>query len=231
MLGDALSYPKSGDEWVKRILIGGTLTLIGAFIFITLLPVQGYLVRVLRSAAADEQVAPNFEEWGDLFVDGIKLILVQIVYLLVPIVVLVGGAFVTGIGVFAAGDAPGLGTGVGLFGAVILLVGVLLGLVAIYLVPAALTNFAHEDSFGAAFDIATITDAAFTSEYVVALVLAFFVSFVLGIVAVLLSFILVGFFIQFYVQVAVFYLFGRGYARGLGLEPGSQTGTEAATSV
>lgn len=53
----------------------------------------------------------------------------------------------------------------------------------------------------------------------------------LGIIAFLLTFLLVGVFLSFYVQVSVYYLFGRGYAKGLSLEPGGAEGTETATVV
>jgi len=231
MLGEALSYPKSGDDWLKSILIGGVLTLVGAFIFVTLLPVQGYLVRVLRSAANDEHEAPVFDEWGDLFVDGIKVLLVQFAYALVPMAILFVGVLVAGIGAISATESSSIGAGVGIVGAVILLVGFLLIVVVSYLVPAALANFAYEDDLGAAFDFGTVVDAAFTSDYFVALLLAFVVGLVLGIIAFLLTFLLVGVFLSFYVQVSVYYLFGRGYAKGLDLESGGGSDTEAATAA
>lgn len=102
MLGEALSYPKSGDDWLKTVLIGGVLYLVGGFIFITLLPVFGYFVRVLRSAANDGHEAPVFDEWGDLFVDGVKVLIIQFAYTLVPFVLLFAGLFVGVIGTISA---------------------------------------------------------------------------------------------------------------------------------
>lgn len=220
MLGEALSYPRSGDDWLKTILIGGVLSLIGGFIFVTLLPVQGFMVRVLRSGAERDHEPPVFDQWGDLFVDGIKVIVIQIAYLVVPMIVLLFGLFVSGIGVLSAAEGATGAAGIGAVGALLLLVGGLLVVLVAYLVPAALANFAHEDSFGAAFDVGTVVDAAFTTDYLVALVLAFLVSLVLGGIALVLSFLIVGVFLSFYVQMSVFYLFGRGYAMGLDLESG-----------
>lgn len=231
MLGEALSYPKSGEDWLKSVIIGGVLTLLGGFIFVTILPVLGYFVRVLRSAANDEHEAPVFDEWGDLFVDGIKVLLIQLAYAIVPFLILFVGIFVTGIGAISATEASGIGTGIGIFGVVILLVGFLAILVVSYLVPAALANFAYRDDLGAAFDFGTVIDAAFTADYFIALLLAFVVGVVLGSIGLLLSFIIVGIFVTFYVQVSVYYLFGRGFAKGLDLEPGGAEGAETTTAV
>lgn len=214
---------------MKTILIGGVLSLIGGFIFVTVLPVQGFLVRVLRSAAEDEREPPVFDQWGDLFVDGIKVIVIQIAYLVVPMIVLLFGMFVSGIGFLSASEGATGAAGIGAVGALFLLVGGLLVVLVSYLVPAALANFAYEDSFGAAFDVGTVVDAAFTTDYLVAVVLALIVSLVLGFVAFLLTFLIVGVFLSFYVQMSVFYLFGRGYAMGLDLEPGG-TGEGKATA-
>lgn len=234
MLGESLGYPKAGDEWLKTVLIGGVLWLIGAFIFVTLLPVQGYFVRVLRSAANDEREPPEFDEWGDLFVDGIKMLVVNLVYVGVPMLLILFASVFVGVGLLAIGvegGGAGVATGLGLLGALLAIVLVLVFVLAIYFLPAALANFAYEDDLGAAFDLGTIRRAAFTSDYFVALLLAFVVGVTLGLIATVLTFLLVGIFMLFYVQVSIYYLIGRGYAKGLDLEPGGPTGRDAGAAA
>jgi hypothetical protein len=216
MLGDSLAYPWHGDDWLKTILIGGILSILGVFIIPSLI-VQGYLIRVLRSAANDEQEPPVFEEWVELTIDGLKVIIVQLVYFIVPLIVLFAAIAFVGFGAFSASQGSNLGAGIGLIGGLVMLVGFLLMLVAAYLLPAALANFAYNDDFGAAFDFGTVTDAAFTADYFVAVVLAIVVGIVLGFIGGLLTVILVGIFVLFYLQVVIYYLFGRGYAEGLGV--------------
>jgi hypothetical protein len=226
MLSDALSFPRQDDDWLKTVLVGGLLTIFG-FLLIPAIPVQGYLVRVLDAGVRDAETPPVFDEWGELFVDGILVFVIQLAYAIVPTVIIFFGTFVLGAGALAAGGgAEGAGAGIGLFGGLVLLVGFLLSLVAAYLIPAATANFAYEDDIGAAFDLGTIRAAAFTGDYLVAVVLAIVVAIVLGFVGGLLSVILVGFFVLFYLQVVVYFLFGRGFGEGLGIEAGDDDGDD-----
>ena len=232
MLSDALSFPRQHDDWLKTVLVGGVLTIF-SFLFIPVLPVQGYLVRVLDAGVRDAETPPVFDDWGDLFVDGVLVFVIQFAYAIIPIVVIFFGTFVLGAGALAAGGgAEGAGTGIGLLGGLVLLVGFLLSLVAAYLIPAATANFAYEDDIGAAFDLGTIREAAFTGDYFVAVVLAVVVSIVLGFVGGALSVVLVGFFVLFYLQVVVYFLFGRGFGEGLGIDttPGDGVGGDGDTT-
>lgn len=78
MLGDAFSYTKEGvlgnmNRWLKLIL---ALICLG-------LPFSGYLMRIYRGKSP----APEVDEWGTLFVDGLKLFIVGFIYVL-PIIIL-----------------------------------------------------------------------------------------------------------------------------------------------
>jgi hypothetical protein len=225
MLGGALSFPRQSDDWLKTTLIGGVLFVLGGLLIVPLLPVQGLFVRVLETAAEDGTEAPVFEDWVDLSVDGLLLFVVQFVYALVPIMFVVVAVFVTGAGaVVSNGGSTTAGTGIGIVGGLLFLVSGLLGLFVAYVVPAAVANFAHRDEVAAAFDLATIREAASTSEYVVAVLLAIVVAVTLGFVAALLTVLVVGVFVTFYVQMVVYCLFGRGFRAALGIEAGDSGG-------
>ncbi|MDO9324159.1 MAG: DUF4013 domain-containing protein, partial [Methanoregula sp.] len=71
MLDDALHYTKEGifgraDRWMKLIL---AIICLG-------IPMNGYVMRIYRGATP----APEVDQWGTLFVDGLKLIIVGIIY-------------------------------------------------------------------------------------------------------------------------------------------------------
>lgn len=218
MLGDALSFPRSGDDWIPTLLIGGVLTVL-SFLVIPAFILQGYFVRVLRAAATGQTDSPSFTDWGGLLVDGLKLFVVNLAYSIVLVIPYFGLFFLIGFG-----SDGGAGTGI-----LVLALGLVvfvLALVVSYFVPAASANFALEGDFGAAFDFGTIKSAALTSDYAMAWLLALVVGFVGGAVGAALSFLLVGIFVLFYVQVAVYYLFGRGFAKGLG-----RTGGDTATTT
>ena len=120
-----------------------------------------------------------------------------------------------------ATPAPSGGPGAGALVAVgvLTVLGVLL-LLAVFLLPAALANVARTGDVAAAFHLRTVARAAFTGDYLVAVVLAIAVSIVLGLVGAALSVVVVGIFVLFYLQVVVYHLFGQGFAGGLGIEPG-----------
>ncbi|SDM37050.1 Protein of unknown function [Halogranum gelatinilyticum] len=215
MIGQALSFPRSGDDWIPTLLIGGVLTVLGVLVIPVFL-VQGYFLRVLRAAANGETEAPSFTDWGELLVDGLKLFVVNIAYSLILIIPYFALIFAVGLG---GNNGPGA------LAAVLGLVVFVLALVVGFFIPAAFTNFAIEGDFGAAFDFGTIKDGAFTSDYATAWVLALVVGLVGGLVGAALSFVLVGIFVLFYVQVAVYYMFGRGFAKGLGRTGGGSATT------
>ncbi|RLM53606.1 DUF4013 domain-containing protein [Halobellus sp. Atlit-31R] len=220
MLSDALHYPLDSDDWLRTILVGGLLNVLSVLV-VPIPLLQGYYVRVLRGTTDDDSRPPRFDEWGDLFVDGLKLIGVNIAVALVVIVAMFVVGIVTGFGsAIGSGAGPVVGTGsnggpVRLLTAVAFLGFVAFALVLGYVAPAMFANFAREDSMAAAFDVSTVLAAATTSEYLIAWVLAAVVALVLGTLASVLSVLVVGLFGLFYVQVVTYYLFGRGFAAGL----------------
>jgi hypothetical protein len=223
MLSDALHYPLDSDDWLRTILIGGLLSVLSVLV----LPVpllQGYYVRVLRGTTRGDAAPPAFDEWGDLFVDGLKLIGVNIAVSIVVVVAMFVVGIVTGFGsAIGSGAGPVVGSGAngglgglgGLLTVVAFFAFVAFALLLGYVAPAMFANFAREDSMAAAFDVSTVLAAATTADYLIAWVLAVVVALVLGTIASLLGIVVVGIFALFYVQVVTYYLFGRGFADGL----------------
>ncbi|NHX35728.1 MULTISPECIES: DUF4013 domain-containing protein [Halolamina] len=228
MLEEGLSYPFNGDSALGRIIIGGLLGF-GSFLIVPAIALMGYLVWVLDGAARGEEEPPDFENWGDMIVDGLKATAVAIVYGIVPFVLVFLSVFV-----IAGGSASGSETGMGILGGIGLL-GMLVSMVAMfvlyYLIPAALTNMALEDSFGAAFDFGTIKQVILTGDYLVAWLIPFVLAALMNVVVFLLAITVVGLvvvpFIQFYVQVAAFYMFGVAFGKVVDV-PGAVTDDSAA---
>lgn len=208
MLGDAISYPRTNDDWLPTIAIGGIL-LILQFLIVPAVLVQGYYVRVLRDVSRGETVAPSFTDWGDLFVDGLKLLVVGIGYGLVIAIPAVILSAIAGGGAAAVGGESG-----GAIALLVSLVVVVYSIAVSYVVPAAVANFAAEDSIGAAFDFGTIRDVVTTGEYLRGILFGVLVAIVGGIVGSVLSILLVGIFVLFYAQIGMYYCFARGYADG-----------------
>lgn len=217
MLDDALSYPRRGEGVLWRHLVGGVLMLLGVF-FVPIFLVYGYLVRVIAGLADGDPDPPAWDDWGALFVDGLKYVVVAFLYG-IPASVLGGliAVFATGIAVGIATDSPGLTLVFAVILGVLGLVTALVGILAGYLLPAAVVNFVIEDDLEAAFHLRTIVGNAVSWPYFAAWLKTIGVGIVLGIVgSLLLVVFLVGVLVFFYLAVVATYLLTEGYMRAAG---------------
>ncbi len=94
MLDESFSYAKEGvwGKWKRWLLL-----MISVIIFPLIL---GYIVRVYRG----EKPAPEPEHWGSLFIDGLKMLVVCLIYAL-PIILLVIAAFLPLVSTFVSAGA------------------------------------------------------------------------------------------------------------------------------
>jgi len=232
MLEDGLSYPVNGDGALGRIVIGGLLGL-GSFLIFPVFLLMGYLVWVLDGAARGREEPPAFENWGEMLVDGLKATAVSVVYGIAPFAFVFLSIFViAGSGASGSDTAAGILGGIGVIG---ILVSILAMFVLYYLIPAALTNMAIEDSFGAAFDFGTIKQAVLSVDYLVAWLIPFLLAAVMNVIVFGLALTIVGLvvvpFLQFYVQVAAFYMFGVAFGKTVDVDvgtPGTDEGNASA---
>jgi len=73
---DSLRYPFSD---LKR-LIALLLLSIGGILLIPGLIAYGYILRIIKSTLKGEDSLPDFNHLGDLFIDGIKFLIVSMIY-------------------------------------------------------------------------------------------------------------------------------------------------------
>lgn len=211
----AFTYPTNREDWLKTIIIGGVLSFLG-FLLVPLFLVYGYVVRSIQTSIARDPTPPAFEDWGSLLVDGLQAVVIGIVYLLIPGIVAIltiGGsvaAMATGTRAGAAAGLAGLLSGMLLSG--------LLALVFGYFGVAAILNFAHEDRFGAAFEISGLKDIVVSADYAVAWLVSVGVFIISGGIAgiPLIGFFL-GPFVGFYAAVVAARLWADGFVEAKGL--------------
>lgn len=217
-INQAIRYPMERDEWYITIVIGGILSLF-SFLIIPMLLVYGFIIRVIRLRLVGEPQPPEFGDWVTLFVDGIKMAIIGLIYLLIPLIVAsftIGGALAS----MATGTDVGAAIGVaGFFGGFLLTL--LLVLVFGYVAVAAIVNFARTDQLGDAFDFGTIKPVIFHSDYAIAWVTAVAVLIVAGIIGGALNVIpilgwIVAAFVYFYAQIVAAGIWADGFeaARG-----------------
>ncbi len=227
----AATYPAESDDVVQIILIGGVLMLF-SFLVVPAVLAYGYVVGVIRSRYDGEPAPPSFGDWETLFVDGLKAVVIGLVYMLVPlavVVVTVGGAILAAVTGGEAGGAAALGgivTG--------LLLSFVLTLVFGYIAVAGVLNFAHEGSIAAGFDVGRIATLATSGDYLLAWAAAIGVSIVLSFVGGALNFVpilgqIAAVFVGFYGQLVMAYLWAEGYTATFDLESQSATRSVADT--
>jgi hypothetical protein len=172
MVGDSFEYAKEAvvGKWNKWVMLIIATILLG-------IPLMGYAMRVLRG----EKPAPEVEDWGTLFVDGIKYLIVALIYSIPVIIVwvlLIGAAFV---GVMS-GDISALFAGTMIVGVLVLVVlAIIIGLFELI----GVVRFARTGSIGEAFNfsaiLATIARIGWV-PYIIALVVLFIVGIVFSII-------------------------------------------------
>ena len=141
-------------DWIKKIVIGGLFYLL-SFLLIGLFFIGGYTVLLCRNVIRG--VARPLPEWDDLgtyFVDGVKVLLICLLYALPILVVwllLFGGAALSGS--FENEDIGAIIAGMS--GCVTLLMVLVILLYSLFL-PAALLMFVATGSIAEAFNIRRI---------------------------------------------------------------------------
>ncbi len=82
MFINSLKYPLKLDEDLLRTLIIGTLLVIGSILIIPAFILIGYFVQTIHNASKGE-IPPRFENYLQLFIDGLKPVAVFLVYMIV----------------------------------------------------------------------------------------------------------------------------------------------------
>src|SRR5665647_1240070 len=162
VLNDAFHYTKEGifgsaDRWMKLVL---AIICLG-------IPLNGYVMRIYRGA----DPAPEVEEWGTLFVDGLKLIIVGIIYAIPVMIIWVfvyGSMMLTlmqGNSAAMENWSPNVGL-LGLFYVLEIIIGII--------TPVAAIRFARTASFSEAFNFGAILETIKKIgwiNYIIALIL------------------------------------------------------------
>lgn len=232
MLRSSLGYPTRPPHGGRVVLLSGLLVVLAwvfvgistievalyplAFIGLILwLVVRGYYVHVLRTTIGRARpTPPPFGGYGRLLVDGIKSLLIVSVYFAPGILVFAGIVGVMGLEIDGV-PGPILGTGAGMLA----LAGMSYLAGALFIVPIAVARFAYTDRLGAAFEVRTNVEAAFSEDYAVAWIVAAGIQAIFVPLAYLLYPLVVGVFLRVYLSISVRYLYGGGVGAALELDP------------
>lgn len=146
MLVDAFEYTKEAliDKWMRWLIL-----IVGTIIFPILF---GYMLRIYRG----ERRAPDTDDIGGLFIDGVKLFIVQLLWA-IPIIIVLLIFFGGSIMLMISGSDSAIWAGMGtmLLGIPILII---VGIVVSLFEMIGVVRFARTDSFGEAFNFSAILE-------------------------------------------------------------------------
>ncbi len=134
---------------LKKAAIGIILSLIPIVNFI----VQGYVVEMIRQTAKGKDKLPEWKNWGTKFIEGLELLVIEFIYLLIPIVVMIL-TLAKSAGTLLQLTQPNTSMYTtllsGQFALITAIVGVLFVIFG-YILSGAIVNFSTHQKFGAAF--------------------------------------------------------------------------------
>jgi predicted RNA-binding Zn-ribbon protein involved in translation (DUF1610 family) len=144
---DSFNYAKKLLSDVGRLVI---LIVLGIIPIVGLI-VLGYEARVLKESPGTGN-PPKLEKYGELFVDGLKVLVAILIYLVVPLILIIVGGFGTFAGLMSLqSQAVGAGFLVGGAGLIVLIVGLILGLALLIVLDVGLAHMIKTGKFGKAF--------------------------------------------------------------------------------
>ncbi len=213
IVSDSLKYPSS--NWGKVLILG--VLMIASILIVPIFLVYGYIFRIIKATLAGVDELPDFDEIGDMFVDGLKIFVVAIVYaipvyIIALILNLIIGASMT-VTTSTSLD-PMMFWGLIAGNIVFLIVALIIGLIEVI----AIANMAYNDGeLGAAFrfsDILNIIANIGWGKYIAIYIVIAIIGAIGFFIGILTMFILIGFLLLPLVIAPYIAMFG---SRAIGL--------------
>jgi hypothetical protein len=217
-IAKSFTYVFDDERWVTKLLIAAGILLVGVLLGILIIPailagalLAGYGVEITRRVIRGQSpILPEWDNWGDLIVDGLKVWVIGIVYAL-PII-LVSLCLGTPAAIIAD-DAPEFSQLISAFSSCINL---LWGVVMAFFMPAAVARFVAKDDLGAAFqfgDVFNLVRDNFATYLLVA-IMTWVAGFIggLGVIICGLGWLVTAPYASFVTS----YLYGQGYLEATG---------------
>ncbi len=190
-VGKAVTFVNEDPKWVSKLLIGAVLSFF-AFLLVPIPELVGYVVAVARNVmnGLKEPLPEWGEDWGKLFMDGLYVVIAQIVYSL-PFWILSCIALVISIGSAGLGEISedlAVASLMASFGLVFCL-GILWWIALIVLTPAILIQYVRTGDFGACFRFGEVFGLTrqHLSDILITVVVGLAASIVIGAVSAILQ--------------------------------------------
>jgi hypothetical protein len=219
-IGKAFSYVFEDPKWVTKVLIGGGLILGGIITLIGWIftgpVVLGYAVQTLRNVyAGNPQPLPEWDNWGERWIDGLKAWVVTLIMAIPTILVsLVFQVPANILNATSDSGVSGAGTALSLLGGCL---NFFLGIVIALLVPIAVARYATTNSIGNAVQFGEIFAMLRQNigMYVVVALLSTFAVGLISFLGIIACFVGV-FFTAFYGTLVQYNLYAQAYRQATG---------------
>lgn len=191
IISDSIKYPSS--SWGKVLILG--IITIASVLIVPIFLLIGYVFRIIKATLAGIDELPEFDEIGDMFVDGLKVFVVGIVYSIpVWIISVIVGLLMGGNSAAATASlGPGYLLAVLLGNIVFFIIALIIGLIEIM----AIANMAYNDGdLGAAFRFSEILDIIAVigwGKYIATYIVIVIIAAIGVIIGALTMIILIGF--------------------------------------
>ncbi len=210
---EEIKFPSKDSEWIQKVLIGGIV----AIIPIVNLIAGGYFLKVMKGAMDAKPVMPKWDDWGNLFMNGLIAAIIGLIYMIIPILILLvsAGSIIAAVVSAISGNTEMMFAAMaGAFGGI--LIAGLLALIFGFLLPMALSMYVRENSFGAALRFGEVISRikSVFGDYLTVFVILIVLYFVLGVLSAI-PFIgfLIMIFGSFYAGAVAYNMFGEVCAR------------------
>lgn len=202
-INKAFSYPFKDKEWPIKILVGAAISAFPIANFISV----GYKYKIFKAALnGQEPYMPEWDDFKELFMQGIWLFLINLCYIIPPMLVGFFGIMVLFMGVLVVFIEINVGVVIVLIGVCFLAASFFLGMLVSFIYPMAVANYAKNDeNFAAAFRIVEIFKKvlAVLGDYLIAFIVMYAVVFLM---LILFLFPIVGLFFSIFSIFFVFYI-------------------------
>ncbi|MDO8869158.1 MAG: DUF4013 domain-containing protein [Methanobacteriaceae archaeon] len=204
IVSDSIKYPASD---LKKLIILG-LMFLTSFLIVPIFLAMGYGFRALKASIAGAEDLPEFDEWGEMLVDGLKVFVVQFVYFLIPALIIIIGSWAS-IAALAAASTTGTMTDPTAFIGIIsgtVLIGGIVAIILGLLSTIALANMAYNDSeLGAAFRFSEIMNIISQIGWVDYIIWYIVIMIILMIISIISSLVMIIPILGFFVAILVIY--------------------------
>ncbi|NLD56992.1 MAG: DUF4013 domain-containing protein [Methanomicrobiales archaeon] len=176
-VADSFSWEQIPWDQVGVIVIAGII--LSFFL-------SGYIIRIYRGV----QPAPDFNDWGTLFFDGLKLQVLSLIWML-PIMIIIIAGFV-GLSFVTVGFAGFASSGLLLVLLAVLFVAMVVFIIVALFIPMALIRFARTGSMREGLRVSEIKahiGRIGWGQYIIALIVLIAVTLIFGIILTILGLI------------------------------------------